>query len=202
MLSNRMACFSSCARLGTIRLISVNVATPKNIGATRGKPTFSAIFKKPVEGPVFVRFANLEGDKQADPAVHGGEDKAVYAYPSEHYGYWRERFPKMDLPWGSFGENLTTEGILEGRVHAGDRLTIGTAEFAVTVPRFPCFKLGIKFGTQAIVRSFLDSERSGFYLKVLQEGHIEAGDTIKLSAGEAGARTITDVVRSVKRQKA
>jgi MOSC domain-containing protein YiiM len=185
-----------------MRVLSVNVGTPHEIGTSRGRPVFSGILKRPVKGPIIVRTMNLEGDRQADPAVHGGEEKAVYAYPSEHYTYWKERFPKLELPWGSFGENLTTEGILEDAVRAGDRLSVGSAELAVTQPRFPCFKLGMRFETQRMVRSFLASERSGFYLKVLREGRVEAGDEVVLAPGGAGAETIADTVRAVKRKKA
>lgn len=142
----------------------------------------------------------MEGDHQADLTVHGGEDKAVYAYPSEHYRYWAEKYPTTELPWGSFGENLTTEGLLEQDVHIGDRLALGTAEFAVTQPRFPCYKLGLRFGTQAILKTFLDSERSGYYLRVLREGQIEAGDNIEILESNMNSMTITGAVRMVKRR--
>jgi MOSC domain-containing protein YiiM len=183
-----------------MRLLSVNVGMPREIARSRGKPTFSAIFKEPAEGPVFVGKLNLEGDKQADPAVHGGGDKAVYAYPSEHYEYWKGKFPGMDMPWGTFGENLTTEGLMEEAVHAGDSFVIGSVELAVTQPRLPCFKLGIRFETNAIIRLFLESERTGFYLKVLREGTIEAGDVIKRVQVNPGLDTITTMVRAVKRR--
>jgi MOSC domain-containing protein YiiM len=183
----------------SMRLISVNVGTPNEIGKSRGRPVLSGILKKPLGGSVIVRRLNLEGDRQADLTVHGGEDKAVYAYPSEHYGYWKEGYPEMDLPWGSFGENFTTEGLLEDEVHVGDRFVIGSAEFAATQPRFPCFKLGIKFGTNTMIKSFLDSERSGFYLRVLREGQVEAGDEIKVVKVNSHSETMTSIVRAVKR---
>ena len=182
-----------------MRLVSVNVGTPSEIGRSRGRAVLSAIFKKPVLGPVIVRRLNLEGDRQADLTVHGGEDKAVYAYPSEHYEYWKERYPGMDTPWGAFGENFTTEGLLEDDVHVGDRFIIGSAEFAATQPRFPCFKLGIKFETGTIIKSFLESERTGFYLRVLREGQVEAGDEIKVVKVNPESETITSIVRAVKR---
>jgi MOSC domain-containing protein YiiM len=166
---------------------------------SRGRPVLSGIIKEPVQGPVIVRKLNLDGDRQADLSVHGGEDKAVYAYPSEHYGYWRERFPGRDMPWGTFGENFTTEGLLENEVHIGDRLVIGSAEFAVTQPRFPCYKLGIRFETNTMVKWFLESERSGFYLKVLGEGQVRAGDAIKHVRANRHSETITSIVRMVKR---
>ena len=142
---------------------------------------------------------NLEGDRQADLTVHGGVDKAVYAYPSEHYPYWAEKYPKMKIPWGSFGENLTTEGLLEDEVHVGDRFGVGSAEFAVTQPRLPCYKLGLRFGTQAILKTFLHSERSGYYLKVLQEGKVKAGDTIRPIETNESSLTITTIIRIAKR---
>jgi len=142
---------------------------------------------------------NLEGDRQADLTVHGGVDKAVYAYASEHYRFWVEKYPNMELPWGTFGENLTTEGLLEDKVHVGDRFGVGSAEFAVTQPRFPCYKLGLRFGTQAILKTFLDSERSGYYLKVLREGKVKAGDLIRTVEVNENSPTITSMVQMVKR---
>ncbi len=182
-----------------MRVLSVNVGTPHEISRSRGKAILSAIFKKPIQGPVIARRLNLEGDRQADLSVHGGEDKAVYAYPSEHYEYWKEKFPRMDMPWGTFGENLTTEGLLEEAVHIGDRFIIGSAQFAVTQPRFPCYKLGIRFEINNMARLFLESERTGFYLKVLREGQIEAGNVIKLVKANPDSETITTIVRRVKR---
>ena len=144
---------------------------------------------------------NLEGDRQADLTVHGGVNKAVYAYPSEHYPYWANKYAKIEIPWGSFGENFTTEGLLEDEVHVGDRFAVGSAEFAVTQPRFPCYKLGLRFGTQAILKTFLDSERSGYYLRVLREGKVKAGDAIKTIEVSENSPTIISMVRSVKRSE-
>lgn len=121
---------------------------------------------------------NLEGDRQADLSVHGGPNKAVYAYPSEHYPYWKNELPRADLPWGAFGENLTTAGLLETNVCIGDRFAIGTTEVVVTQPRLPCFKLNLKFDREDLAKRFLASRRSGFYLRVLREGEIGAGDEI------------------------
>jgi len=136
---------------------------------------------------------NLDGDEQSDLAVHGGVDKAVYVYPSEHYAYWREQLPTMALPWGAFGENLTTMGLDETAVHIGDRLTIGTAEFVVTQPRMPCFKLGIRFERLDMVKRFQQSGRSGFYLAVAREGVVAAGDAIHMTTG-ADAVSVADIV--------
>jgi len=169
------------------------------LGRIRGKPVQSGFIKKPVSGAVKVRRLNLEGDRQADLTVHGGVDKAVYAYASEHYPFWVEKYPDMEMPWGTFGENLTTEGLLESEVHVGDRLGVGSAEFAATQPRFPCYKLGLRFGTQAILKTFLDSERSGYYLKVLREGTVKAGDLIRTVEVNENSPTITSMVQMVKR---
>jgi MOSC domain-containing protein YiiM len=145
-----------------------------------------------------LRKFNLEGDKQADLSVHGGEDKAVYVYPSEHYAYWRKELPEIELPWGMFGENFTTEGLLEDTVRIGDRFRIGSAEVMVTQPRMPCFKLGMKFKRTDIIKRFLESGRTGFYLAVLQEGDVGAGDAIVLISRDEDQDTIADVVRAVR----
>jgi len=182
-----------------LRLISVNVGPVRQLGRVRGKPVRSGFVKKPVSGTVKVGRLNLERDRQADLTVHGGMDKAVYVYPSEHYPFWAQKYPDMELPWGSFGENLTTEGLLEDEVHIGDRLVAGSAEFAVTQPRFPCYKLGLRFGTQAILKVFLDSERSGYYLRVLREGEVKAGDEIRTVETNENSPTINTMVRMVKK---
>jgi MOSC domain-containing protein YiiM len=184
-----------------LRLISVNAGTPVALGTSRGREVLSAIVKTPVHGPVQVGRLGLEGDRQADLSVHGGENKAVYAYPSEHYDYWKGRFPGMEMPWGIFGENMSVEGLLEGEVHVGDSFAIGTAEFGVTQPRLPCYKLGMRFGTNAMLRMFLESERTGFYLRVLKEGQIDAGQAIRPVGLNPGGETIVDVVRGVKKRQ-
>ena len=184
---------------GLMRLVSVNVGLPSGIGRIQGKQIESAIGKRSVKGPVIVRKLNLDGDLQADLTVHGGEDKAVYAYPSEHYEYWKEKFPDRELPWGTFGENFTTQGLMEEYVRRGDRLRIGSAEFSVVRPRFPCFKLGLKFGTAAMERWFLESERTGFYLRVLQEGLVEEGNPIDLVRTDQDSETISSAVRAFKK---
>lgn len=177
-----------------MRLVSVNVGLPREVTWQGGKVK-TGIFKQPVAGRVKVRWLNLDGDRQADLSVHGGPSKAVYTYPSEHYPYWRDQFPDLDMPWGMFGENFTLEGLLEDQVNIGDRLRIGFAEFMVTEPRMPCYKLGIKFGRKDIIPRFLRSGRSGFYLAVLKEGEVGAGDTIRtLSKAEPGV-TVEDIVQ-------
>ena len=142
-----------------------------------------------------MRGLNLDGDQQADLTVHGGIDKAVYAYPSEHYSYWRGELPGMDLPWGMFGENLTTEGLNEDNVYIGDRFEIGDAEVFVTQPRMPCYKLGIKFGNAEIIKRFLASRRTGFYFTVVREGTVGAGDTVKLVGREQQQISVWDITR-------
>src|SRR5712671_6531621 len=128
-----------------MQVISVNVGQPKEV-IWKGRKVMTGIFKEPVEGRVAVGRLNLEGDRQADLTVHGGPEKAVYAYPAEYYAFWREQFPEMELPWGMFGENLTIEGLLDESVHIGDRFQVGSAHLVVTQPRLPCSKLGLKFG--------------------------------------------------------
>jgi MOSC domain-containing protein YiiM len=154
----------------------------------------TSIFKKPVDRRLRVTTLNFEGDEQSDLTVHGGVDKAVYAYASEHYEYWRSTLAQADLPVGVFGENLTTEGLLETDVRIGDRFRVGSAEFVVTQPRMPCYKLGIRFGRPDIVKRFLQSGRSGFYFAVTLEGEVGAGDSIELIARADEGLTIADVV--------
>jgi len=177
-----------------MKLLSVNVGLPREI-EWKGKMVRTSIFKEPVPGRVRVTKLNLHGDQQSDLTVHGGIDKAVYVYPSEHYSFWREELPGTDLPWGMFGENFTTEGALDDKtVFIGDRFRIGSAEFAVTSPRMPCYKLGIRFGRPDIIKRFLQSGRAGFYLAVLQEGEAGAGDSIELLARDKQGITVAEIV--------
>jgi MOSC domain-containing protein YiiM len=161
----------------------------------RGEPVSTGIFKEPVEGRVTLHALNLDGDRQADLTVHGGPAKAVYAYPSEHYPFWRGELPGVELPWGMFGENFTTEGLLETAVNVGDRFRVGTAELQVTQPRMPCYKLGVKFGRADMLKRFLASGRTGFYFAVLREGEVGAGDDVELIARDPRGVTVADVVR-------
>lgn len=177
-----------------MKIVSVNVGLPRPV-MWRGRRIMSGIFKEPVEGPVRMRTLNLDGDGQADLSVHGGTDKAVYVYPSEHYPFWRRELELENLPWGSFGENLTVEGWWEDEVHVGDRFRIGTAEVVVTQPRLPCFKLAMKFDRDDIVETFLESGRPGFYLAVLQEGEVGAGDTMERIHEDENGVTVVDMVR-------
>src|SRR5882724_2696664 len=176
-----------------MNLLSINVGLPREI-EWKGKIVRTSIFKSPVSGRIRVAQLNLEGDQQSDLSVHGGIDKAVYAYPSEHYVFWRQELPGIDLPWGAFGENFTTAGLLEQTVHIGDRFRVGSAEFVVTQPRMPCFKLGIRFDRRDIVKQFLQRGRSGFYFSVLKEGEVTAGNSIELLKADEGGVTVADVV--------
>lgn len=176
-----------------MKLLSINVGLPREV-KWRGKVVRTSIFKAPVSSRVQVSRLNVQGDRQSDLSVHGGADKAVYAYPSEHYAYWRNELPDMNFPWGAFGENLTTEGLLEDSIHIGDRFRAGSAEFMVTQPRMPCFKLATRFDRPDMVKRFLRSGRTGFYLAVIQEGDIGAGDSLDLVAEDNGQVTVADVV--------
>ena len=142
-----------------------------------------------------MRKLNLDGDAQADLTVHGGEHKAVYCYPLEHYDYWKNELPGRDLPMGMFGENLTTEGLREDQVLLGDRFSVGSAEVVVTQPRLPCYKLGIRFGQDDMVKRFLASARTGFYVAVTQEGEVGAGDEIRQLSREADAIPVSEITR-------
>lgn len=176
-----------------MKLISINVGLPRDV-PWLGSVVRTSIWKAPVEGRVRVSKLNLDGDQQSDPSVHGGIDKAVYAYPSEHYSFWRGQLGDMPLPWGAFGENFTTEGLLEGRLQVGDHLRIGSAEFIATQPRMPCFKLGIRFGSPDMVKRFLQSKRTGFYLAVVREGEVGTGDAIEHEDSGQDGVTIADIV--------
>ena len=176
-----------------MKLISVNVGLPREI-TVGGKVVRTSIWKNPVQGRVKVSKLNLDGDQQSDLSVHGGVDKAVYVYPSEHYSYWRTQLPDVELPWGAFGENFTSEGIREEQTRIGDRMRVGSAEFMVTQPRMPCFKLGIRFNRRDMVKRFLASKRTGFYLAVILEGEVTNGDAIEFTAKQETGVTITDIV--------
>jgi len=177
-----------------MKLISINVGLPRTV-TWEGRTVATGIFKEPVDGPVMVRALNLEGDKQADLSAHGGVHKAVYAYPIEHYAYWGRTLPDMPLPWGMFGENLTVEGMLEEEIKIGDRFQVGGAVLMVTQPRLPCYKLGLKFGRDDMVKLFLASRRTGFYLAVLQEGEVKAGDAIERLNQDDHQLTVADITR-------
>ncbi|MGD0761529.1 MAG: MOSC domain-containing protein [Candidatus Sulfotelmatobacter sp.] len=177
-----------------MKLISLNVARPRLV-VYHGATINTGIFKQPVSGPVQLRTLNLDGDRQADLSVHGGPYKAVYAYPSEHYDYWRRELPDTDLPWGLFGENFTTTGLSEDELHIGDRLQIGSAVLMVRQPRMPCYKLAAKFQRDDMIERFLHSARSGFYFSVEQEGEVAAGNSFKFLSSDSDSITIAEMNR-------
>ena len=176
-----------------MKLLSVNVSQPKEV-SYNGKRIKTGIFKEPVSGRTMMRRLNLDGDGQGDPRVHGGVHKAVYVYPIEHYNYWKRELGRDDLTYGKFGENLTVEGMLEDTVHIGDIFRIGEALVEVSQPRVPCFKLGMKMRDPQIVKPFLESERVGFYVRVLEEGEVGAGDTIERTKVGEGQMTVKEIV--------
>src|SRR5262245_11148402 len=183
-----------------MKLISVNVGLPRVV-RSNGDAVSTGIFKEPVAGRVLLRTLNLDGDRQADLSVHGGPSKAVYVYPSEHYDYWKRELPEMKLPWGMFGENFTSAGLFEPELNIGDKFSVGSAVVMVTEPRMPCYKLGIKFGRADILKRFLASERTGFYLAVLQEGEVGVGDSIELVERNRESVRVTDIASLYTREK-
>ncbi len=175
-----------------MKLVSVNIGRPRLV-LWRGRAVSTGIFKEPVAGRVMLRHLNLDGDRQADLTVHGGRDKAVYVYPSEHYRHWQTQLSETQLPFGSFGENFTTEGLDESSVNIGDEFQVGSARVVVTQPRQPCFKLGIRFGRADMVKRFHESRLTGFYLAVVEEGEVGAGDTFELFKRDPQCITVADV---------
>lgn len=182
-----------------MKLVSLNCGLPREVLWRRQSVTTS-IYKEPVSGRIPLRTLNLDGDRQSDLTVHGGKDKAVYCYPIEHYSYWRTELPDRSLPYGVFGENFSVEGpvregLAEESVYVGDRFSVGSAEVVVTQPRLPCYKLGIRFASDDMVRRFLRSKRTGFYLKVTREGEVGAGDDITLIGHSPGSISISEITR-------
>ncbi|HSA94130.1 MAG TPA: MOSC domain-containing protein [Terriglobales bacterium] len=177
-----------------MQIISVNVSLPREV-AWKGMTVRTGIFKEPVEGTVTIRQLNLEGDRQADLTVHGGADKAVYAYPSEHYSYWRGQLPEVPFSWGNFGENLTTEGLREDTLHIGDRLRVGSAVLMVTQPRMPCYKLEVRFGRDDMIKRFLASGRSGFYFAVVEPGSVATGSDIEILSRDPHRVSVGDITQ-------
>src|SRR5712672_1544345 len=179
-----------------MKIVSLNVGLPREV-MWHGRAVTTGIFKEPVAGRVALRKLDLDGDGQADLTVHGGEYKAVYCYPVAHYEYWKKELPGRELPMGMFGENFTIddggEGLLEESVHLGDRFSVGTAEVAVTQPRLPCYKLGVRFGSDDMVKRFLASGRTGFYVMVVGEGEVGAGDEMKLIGREENAVAVSEI---------
>src|SRR5262250_2701508 len=180
-----------------MKLISVNTGLPRQV-TWHGRSVTTGIFKQPVEGRIALRKLNLDGDRQADLTVHGGKDKAVYCYPLSHYEFWKKELPGRELPMGIFGENFTidfpaSEAPLEDSVHIGDRFTVGSAEVVVTQPRLPCYKLGLKFQMDDMVKRFLASRRTGFYFAVTREGEVGVGDELELINRDAMELPVSEI---------
>jgi MOSC domain-containing protein YiiM len=178
------------------RLLSVNVGRPAQVGVRRGRPVLSAIGKAPVEGRVRVRGVNVEGDDQAERRVHGGPDKAVYAYAAEDIAWWSERLGRPLGP-GAFGENLTVEGVDVTGAVIGERWRVGSVELEVCQPRLPCFKLGLRHGDPQMVRRFARAGRPGAYLRIVREGEIGAGDAIEVADRPDHGVTVALVSRAI-----
>jgi MOSC domain-containing protein YiiM len=182
------------------RVESVNAGLPREVLWKR-RVVRTGIFKEPVTGRVAIRRLNLEGDQQADLTVHGGPDMAVYLYPAEYYAFWREQYPAMELPWGMFGENLTIWCLRDDSVYIGDQLQVGSAQLVVRSPRMPCYKLGLKFGRDDVLKRLLKSGFTGFYCAVLQEGDVTAGDPIRVLQRDEHAVSVLDIVRLERKRK-
>lgn len=182
-----------------MKLVSLNCGLPREV-LWNGKSVTTSIYKDPVHTRVGLRTLNLDGDRQSDLSVHGGKNKAVYCYPTEYYGYWRTELPGRSLPYGSFGENFSVEGfapkgLAEDSIHVGDRFSVGTAEVVVTLPRLPCYKLGIRFESDDMVKRFLASRRTGFYFAVTREGEVGAGDDLTLLSHDPDSVSISEITR-------
>lgn len=180
-----------------MKLVSVNTGLPREV-MWHGRNVATGIFKEPVDSRVFLRKLNLDGDRQADLSVHGGEYKAVYCYPLAHYDYWQRELPERELPMGIFGENFTLDsldGLLEESVHLGDRFSVGSAEVVVTQPRLPCYKLGIRFEADDMVKRFFISRRTGFYLAVTMEGEVGVGDDVRVIDRDPNGVPVAEITR-------
>lgn len=182
-----------------MKLVSVNCGLPREVG-WRGAKVTTSIYKEPIEGRIALRTLNLDGDRQSDLTVHGGKDKAVYCYSIEYYSYWSAELPGYPLPYGSFGENFTIdglaqEGLAEDSIHVGDRFSVGSAELVVTQPRLPCYKLGIRFESDDMTKRFLKSRRTGFYTAVIGEGEVGAGDEMTRLSHDVNSVPVSEIVR-------
>ena len=182
-----------------MKVISVNISQIKTV-KWKGRLIRTGIFKEPFEGPLEVKGVNIVGDDQADRTVHGGLNKAIYSYPSEHYPYWKELYPEKDVPFGMFGENLTTVGMVEKEVNIGDTFQIGSVELIAVQPRTPCYKLGIKFADPLVLKSFIKAPYCGIYFKIKKEGSLKAGDNITLIHKDANNITVEDIYNLLRGQ--
>jgi ferredoxin-NADP reductase/MOSC domain-containing protein YiiM len=172
-------------------LLSVNVGLPKNV-AWQGKTVYTGVWKHPVSGPAMVRRLNIDGDGQGDLAGHGGEQRAVLVYQVQSYRHWQQHFGRDDLGYGQFGENLTVDGLTDDEVCIGDRYRIGEAEFEVTQPRVTCYRVGLRLGEPELPALLVSHHRPGFYMRVLREGPVRAGDRIVKTRTGPGALSVAD----------
>jgi MOSC domain-containing protein YiiM len=179
---------------GPMKLVSLNTGLPREV-MWHGRNVTTAIYKQPVLGRIALRKLNLDGDRQADLTVHGGEYKAVYCYPLVHYHYWKRELPGRELPMGSFGENFTLDGLLEDSVHLGDQFSVGSSQLVVTQPRLPCYKLGIRFEADDMVKRFFLSARTGFYFAVTREGEVGAGDQLEVIGRDPNGVPVSEITR-------
>ena len=182
-----------------MKVLSIQTGQPKTV-SVNGREVVTSIFKSPIEGPVQVKSMGIESDSQSDLTVHGGQYKAVYAYPSEHLPFWKAQVPQHEFGFGAFGENLDTTGLLETSVSIGDTMKIGSVVLRVSQPRFPCFKLGIKFDDKEMIKRFHDNKKSGFYFEVLEEGIFQKGDSIEI-VNKSGGVSIYDFVTAYVEKK-
>ncbi len=172
-------------------LLSVNVGMPKDV-PWQGKTVYTGVWKFPVVGPAMVRRLNIDGDGQGDTAGHGGEQRAVLVYQIQSYRHWQRHFGRDDLGYGQFGENLTVDGLLDDEVCIGDRYRIGEAEFEVTQPRVTCYRVGMRFGEPELAALLVSHHRPGFYMRVVREGQVQAGDRIVRTRTGPGALSVAD----------
>ncbi|OLS16737.1 MAG: hypothetical protein HeimC3_51570 [Candidatus Heimdallarchaeota archaeon LC_3] len=177
-----------------MKIISINVGLPRKV-MWQDNEVETAIFKEPIKGKIKINKLNLEGDQQADLSVHGGINKAVYAYSAEYYMFWKNELPNTKFPYGAFGENLTTLGLNENNVNIGDIFQIGTAKLMAVQPRLPCYKLGVRFQRLDMIKRFLESKRAGIYFKVIEEGETAHLDEIKLIKEDENAVKISEITR-------
>lgn len=182
-----------------MKLVSVNCGLPRQV-LWHGQTVTTSIYKEPVQGRIALRTLNLDGDRQSDLTVHGGKHKAVYFYPIEYYSFWQAELARHTLPYGSFGENFTVEGfaedgLAEDKIHVGDRFSVGSAEVMVTQPRLPCYKLVIRLERDDMIKRFLHSRRTGFYVAVTREGEVGAGDELTMLSHDPDSVPVSEITR-------
>ena len=175
-----------------MKVISVNIGDKKTV-EWNGKKIVTGIFKEPVQGPIFLGEEDVRNDSVVDRKYHGGIDQAVYAYSLEHYTYWKQLYPKLEWSFGMFGENLTINQLDETNIRSGNRYQLGEVLLEVTKPREPCMKLGVRFGTQKVLKQFWNSTKSGIYFKVLKTGNVNVNDALKLVHVNSSGPTIAEM---------